>query len=461
MLTRSLGGLAVCVGVAAGATAQQPAARLATPQPKIAPAGYAAPRWQDAPAATPSTPAAQPVPTAPPPVLTPTAPTVPPAAVMAAPDVGYPTPGCAPYEGYVGDTGCGPAGQYWMTAEWLYWRASGQLVPPLVTAAPVGTPRTTAGALGNAATTVLFGGAEANQDTRVGFRFGTGMWFDASQSRGLEGDFFYLGQSRERFALASDGSTIIARPFTNALTGFPDTRLAAFPNVLRGSVWGEVTSNLIGGGLGFVRNVSCDPCGRFDFTYGFRYISLRDEVLVNEDLIALNDAGVPFGTGFRTTDRFRTGNHFYGIPLGFNWERRWSHWYLNVRSSIALGMMHNRTRIDGATTITTNGVPAAFPSGLLALPTNSGDFTENRFAVVPELGMRLGAQVTDRTRAFVGYNILYQSTVARAGEQIDLRVNPNQVAPPTALNGPALPAFNPQWTDFWVHGVSLGVEYRF
>jgi hypothetical protein len=77
------------------------------------------------------------------------------------------------------------------------------------------------------------------------------------------------------------------------------------------------------------------------------------------------------------------------------------------------------------------------------------------------VGVRLGAQVTERMRAFVGYNFLYWSNVARAGEQIDLRVNPNQIAPPQPLNGPALPAFTPRRSDYWVQGISLGLELRF
>ena len=454
MFTRSLVGVAAWAGLATTAVAQQPAAQLARPQLAVAQAGYPAPRPQVQPAA----PAAQPGPAvapAPHPAPTPTVPMTP------AP-VNGPDTTCSPYDGYAADTLCGPAGQFWVTAEWLYWRASGHNVPPLVTTAPAGTPRVTAGALGVDTTTVLFGGAEVNDDWRNGFRYGAGMWLDQSQSLGIEADFFYLGQSRDRFAFASDGTLTLARPFVNALTGAQDTRLAAFPGVVRGSVFGEATSNLAGGGANFVRNFACDPCGRFDLTFGFRYIGLRDEVLVREDLTTLDASAVAAGTRFEVTDRFRTGNHFYGIPVGFNWERRWSHWYLDVRSSLALGWTHTRARIDGATTTTTPaGVASAFAGGLLAQPTNSGDFTDNHFAVASELGVRLGAQVTDRTRAFVGYNVLYVSRVERAADTIDLRVNPNQVAPPQALNGPALPAFVPNRTDFWVQGISLGIEYRF
>ena len=81
--------------------------------------------------------------------------------------------------------------------------------------------------------------------------------------------------------------------------------------------------------------------------------------------------------------------------------------------------------------------------------------------MVPELGVRAGVQVTEHARVFVGYNFLYMSNVVRAGDQIDLRVNPNQLAPNNSLGGPALPAFTPKTTDFWAQGISLGLELRY
>jgi len=66
----------------------------------------------------------------------------------------------------------------------------------------------------------------------------------------------------------------------------------------------------------------------------------------------------------------------------------------------------------------------------------------------------------------VGYSFLYISGVARPGDQIDRAINPNQapaitVANPPPLNGPSRPAFPAADSDFWAHGVNLGVRLRF
>ena len=89
-----------------------------------------------------------------------------------------------------------------------------------------------------------------------------------------------------------------------------------------------------------------------------------------------------------------------------------------MRSSVALGVTHGTTTIDGQSAVVEpTGSVTAFPGGLLAQPTNIGRYTDNHFAVVPEVGVRLGAQVTERLRAYVGYNYLYWSSVTRRGSR--------------------------------------------
>ena len=55
-----------------------------------------------------------------------------------------------------------------------------------------------------------------------------------------------------------------------------------------------------------------------------------------------------------------------------------------------------------------NGTVQTAQGGLLTVPgTNIGRFSQSRFAVVPEIGLNLGYQVTQRMKVFVGYNFLY------------------------------------------------------
>ena len=56
---------------------------------------------------------------------------------------------------------------------------------------------------------------------------------------------------------------------------------------------------------------------------------------------------------------------------------------------------------------------------MFAQPTNIGHYSRNVFAVVPEVGLSVGFEVTAWLRLSLGYNFLYWSDVVRPGEQID------------------------------------------
>jgi hypothetical protein len=99
---------------------------------------------------------------------------------------------------------------------------------------------------------------------------------------------------------------------------------------------------------------------------------------------------------------------------------------------------------------------------LLALPSNSGHFFTERFAVVPEGSLTLGYQVTDNLSISIGYTFLYWSHVARPGDQIDRAVSP--AALPISGTAPvpsSRPAFSFNETDFWAQGLTFGLELRF
>ena len=483
MLTRSVGGLVACLSLAATATAQTPAARFGLPAGRPA----TSPVLQATPAPAAPTPAAAPVgapyPTVPAsnaPVYTyPSAPAAPafgaPAGTSCGPD-GCPAADCATP---ACDCLCGPPGRFWVSAEYLYWVAKGQQLPPLATTGPATASRATAGVLGQPGTQTLYGGngRNYNDDWRSGFRLRAGVWLDQCQRFGLEGDFFFIGKSRDNFVAASDGSQVITRPFFNVLQnrndtqlvsfggtpGTNDTQLVSFPGVLAGSVAVRNESQFIGGGFNFLCNLCCDPCGRLDFLFGYRYLNLRDEVTINENLTALAGSSVPAGTRFLIQDRFRTNNDFHGGNIGLAYERRFGSFFLGVRPSVALGVTHSVTTIDGSTTIVQpNGTSQTYPGGLLTQTSNIGKYTTDSFGVVPEINVRAGAQVTEHLRAYVSYNYIFWSNVLRAGEQIDSRVNTNQIAPSQGLGGgPAFPAFTPMKSGYWVQGVGFGLEYRF
>jgi hypothetical protein len=360
---------------------------------------------------------------------------------------------------------CGPVPLAWVRAEWLFWATSGQPLPPLASTSPLGTDRQAAGRLNNPSTVVLYGGEKANTDFRNGFRLTGGFWLDECGKWGIDGDFFFLGRSRDRNAAGSDanGTPIITRPFDNALNGERDAELVSLPGVLAGRTTATAQNTLAGGGANVVRNLCCDACGRVNLIVGYRYLGLTDEVTITEDLTALaGQTRVPAGARYQIVDRFRTENHFHGGVLGLSGERKIGFGFVSGRASVALGSVTQITEIGGSTAISPpGGTPTTYAGGLLAQPSNIGRHETSRFAVLPEVSVRAGVQVTSHCKAYVGYNFLYLSSVARAGDQIDTRVNTNQLPPQTVFGGPGVPTFLDRTSGFWTQGVSVGAQLEF
>jgi hypothetical protein len=164
------------------------------------------------------------------------------------------------------------------------------------------------------------------------------------------------------------------------------------------------------------------------------------------------------------SDRFNTQNQFYGLQLGAETELRHGPWYATATGKVALGTVTHVADIAGSTVFTVPGLMTGSPGGLLAQPTNTGHFSHNRFAVLPEIGLKVGYQVNDNLRVYAGYNLLYLSKAVRPENLIDRTVNVTQlpsVIGPGTLTGPARPMFNFKDTDFWAQGVSCGLEIRY
>lgn len=360
-------------------------------------------------------------------------------------------------------TPCGPKGRFWISAEFLIWWVKGDQLPPLVTmsASPAGQ-----GVLGGPDTAVLFGGSSINDGPRYGFRVSAGAWLDDCHRWGIEGGFFALSRPQDGFLADGRSGATLGRPFFNVATQQPDAQLVSLPGVLSGTVAVGSFSELYGADLNLRRQLSCceDCCGglRIDLLAGFRYLQLEEELVIRENLESIDPNGdVPVGTRLLVEDRFRTRNEFYGGQIGAVAECWRDRWFVNIRGLLGLGVNRQTVEISGTTTILVPGFPAETrPGGLLAQSTNSGTFSRSEFAVVPEISVSLGYQVTEHLRVYAGYSLLWWTNVVRPGDVIDVAVNPTQI-PPGTLIGPARPAFTWRTSDIWIHGLHLGAQVRF
>lgn len=360
----------------------------------------------------------------------------------------------------------------WISYEYLAWMQDGLRLPSLVTTSPQGTARTAAGVLGQVGTTTLFGGGDVLDGTFDGGRLRFGIWLDRCHTWGVGAEYFNIGSETESFSSTSTGDPILARPFFNTQTGLEDSELVAFTGVVNGNVTARATSELYGGGFHFRRLRCCDEgctggwlcgcsssfCSRTEALIGYRYLQLDESVSVTEDLTGINPQAA-----FDISDTFETRNQFNGFDMGWTYRRVRGYWTLDTALKLAIGNTRQTVRINGQTTTTDPAEPGPVTEtgGILAQVSNIGTYRNDEFTVVPEFNFSIGYQMTDHFRLMAGYTGIYWSNVARVGDQISLDVNPAQFPPESVpFTGSRRPAFAFRTSDYWVHGLNFGGEYR-
>ncbi len=190
---------------------------------------------------------------------------------------------------------------------------------------------------------------------------------------------------------------------------------------------------------------------------GYRYLRLRDRLAFSQHLTSLNPL-VPVSMDM--FDRFDTRNEFQGADLGAVWQAGWNRWALECLLKTGIGNVHQVVDIQGSTTIAPENAPAeSYVGGLLAQQSNMGHFSQDRFAMLPEIGVTFGYRIFPHWKLTAGYTLLYWGSVARPGDQIDLDINPDQLPPPlNPIEGPLRPAFEFQESDFWAQGLNFGLQ---
>jgi hypothetical protein len=351
------------------------------------------------------------------------------------------------------------------------WWEKGLPLPPLVTGSL--STAANAGALGAPGTTVLYGGRELDSPLHSGLRFSAGYWFDNDQWIGIDGSFFVLFGRSQHFTNGSGGEPGLFRPFfrVNALTDpttgavsppGPDAELIAFPGRIAGRVSVDSSSRMYGADVNLRTRLCCDCWYRVDLLSGFRYVGLDESLRIGEDLQVSPSQG---GGTIQVMDQFKTENRFYGGQIGVASEFRYGPWVFDARTKLAMGFTHEVVDISGSTLFNNPTFGTSLQAGgLLAAPSNMGRFSQNRFAIMPEVGLNVGYQVTDSLKVYMGYDFLYISSVVRPGNQIDQAVNTSQL--PRAdhsqhLIGDARPEFAFHASDFWAQGLHFGLEFTY
>jgi len=352
----------------------------------------------------------------------------------------------------------------WLSADYmLLWIKNSPLHTPLAT---TGTS-TGLGVLGASGTSVVLGNSDIDYGAFSAGRLTGGFWFGRGSCWGLETSGFVTERNVERSSVASspEGFPVLARPVIDARTGLETAELISAPGIASGAMAVNSWSQLYGWELDIVNRVSKSRDSRFEWIGGFRFLHLDENLDMFQSVTLLGQGtatllGTPSGT-LLIRDRFDTRNDFYGPEIGARGEAGNERFFVNFSAKVALGVSHETGNITGSTS---NGGSQSVSGGLLALAPNSGRWTNDEFAVVPEININVGYRINPLWRFYIGYNFLYWSDVARPGDQINRVVNPAFI-PTSQLfgtpGGSIQPVHNTHSTDVWVQGVNFGMELRY
>lgn len=362
---------------------------------------------------------------------------------------------------------CENTPRMWASADYLYWKMRNSPNPiPLLVTAPFARNRLPL--VGQPGTSNVLGGKSVQNHWRSGARFTLGSWIDESCCFGAEANYFFLpheSKTQTAFSSGLPGSSFLSVPYFNTLTRLESSSPVAQPGSFQGFAKLKVSNSLQGAELNGLVKLYSGCSLKIDGLVGFRYLGFKERLKFFVNSPAIN---IP-GEVYQVSDHFHTKNNFYGGQIGFKAEYFYRCFFLSAKAKVALGAMCEKLNIRGK--FLTNafngfGAPETFSGGYFALPSNIGHHKYTCFAVVPEVNLSLGYQITDCFRIQLGYSFLYVNKLLWAGKQIKRKINPSQSAlyeftPNPNLVGAAKPKASPKNDQFWVHGLNVNLELQF
>ncbi|HEX3152463.1 MAG TPA: BBP7 family outer membrane beta-barrel protein [Gemmataceae bacterium] len=441
-------------------SSESPAATIRAQAPEISPASaFDIPKpipksTAEAPPATlPVPPTLSPNPTIPP---TPAGPIPPGSIIIDPPGTPIPNYNGVPIPGLIPPA---PEVSNWYTAaEALVWWMKSYSVPPLVTVGPAFSGAN----LSVKGVTSVFGADSVDQNPRYGGRLTLGYWLTPCWA--VEANAFYIRPSSHGFTATSaeTPSADLARPFFSLNQGVESSEIIGRPGVASGYVNITTKSNFYGAEINGRNKYWQDGNNRIDLLGGVRYLHLDEQLIINESSKGLAGAGTLAGVERSLTDSFQTKNRFLGVQVGAIFEHVEGPWKFDLRAKLAAGMTRETTDIQGAIVPIAGGSPPNLPGGLLALNSNIGSATRQKFGLVPEIGINVSYDVTSHLQVFGGYSFLYWTGVNRPGPQIDRVLDESRIPDfkPTKATTTIRP-INPGASEsLWAQGVNFGLIYK-
>jgi len=237
----------------------------------------------------------------------------------------------------------------------------------------------------------------------------------------------------------------------------------AVPGDLTGSVTITNRLQLWGTDLTGVIPLYRSPSWEVSGLAGLSFLQLSEGFNLTAFLAGIPTSDLYAGQSGTAQDYFATRNRFYGSALGL--RGRYSFGPVSVEASGRLAMGASQEVLTVKGSYVDFGAPYAHssgPYGIFAMPANEGRFSSAHFAVVPEVQLKLGYDITSAIRITVGYDFLYDSNVIRPGDEINRNVPKGQTF---QQDGTVASTTSPvrlfRTTDFSAQGINVGVAVRF
>jgi hypothetical protein len=269
----------------------------------------------------------------------------------------------------------------WASGEFLFWSTRGVTPPALVTTGPNTGVAGTVGQIGQPGTQILFGNERILQQMRPGFRVELGAYWGEDGRYGISARYFQIGHAAEEFIGSSGAQSVVNLP---QFTPNQVTQYIGFPGTTFGTVSIHTNTYFLGGELDLRRRMTTRDGFNLDLLGGYRYLHLGDSLssVFQSATTGFANAATPNTVG---SDIYSTRNDFHGGQVGFAAGGRSGRWSFDVRGAISLGA--TVTELDASH----SRIPAtgSVPTPGAAVQT-AGSFQSSYFAVVPELGVKVG-----------------------------------------------------------------------
>jgi hypothetical protein len=394
------------------------------------------------------------------------------------------------------------APHYWSNFEYLVYFPRSLNVPfPLLTSS---APNDN-GVIGLPSTVNLVPAGRLPYNATSGFRTTVGFFGDDDRRFGAEVVGFALEQKSniQGFFTQAGGTPTLARPFVDSTGNLSSSVVVG--NLFYGSGSAEIaartqTWGMEGMGVFNLYRTRPENLCQFslDFLAGYRFLNLTEELSVTTltqvtvppsttAVITTDSSGNVLATssyvvtpiinvgGTQVTipgaiviqDMVQVRNRFNGGQAGLRGFFRYGMFSFTATGKVAIGSMRQTVDISGITGEfdAVRGFTGGNIGGVLANSSNIGRYSNDEYAVIPEVNLAVGVNLSRCCTATMGYNLLYMNHIVRPGSVINPVVNNAQI-PASSTYGntgttPTITDIFSQQSTMLLHGLSFGLTWKY